>query len=1012
MVSQHIIKIILKAEDQISSAMKKADQTVKQLGTTSKTSMNTANQAMNSFKNSTNNVNNPLQKLQNTLKSTGIAGRSSFENLVSSQKQVLTSFQSTSKVTEELKQKLQSLGGATEITQRLSQTFDTVKNKAITFGNTVKTSIGGSFDSVKSKITGFASNVRSSFAGIKSSISSSIASMKELSASSRTAGGGLSFLRNAASMTVGMIGYDLVNSMIQSARESINAAGNFTNFGKRLGMTKSEIDTFRGACDNMQASFRKVDMNAVGASAMELGVKLGIPKTQMGELTKMTAVMSSAFVREGRTQEDAILAVSDAMDGQFRRLQEIGISQEMLKNNGWNGNLQDTNSLMQAMNKTLDEMGFTETAQGIYTLDDAYAALSVSLGRLVADILIPITPLITGVVDAITNGLSMIKNAWNSLPDWAQAAIIIGAIAVALGLLIGSLGGVGGALFALEGILVPVIGLITSISLPVVAAVAAIGLLVLAIYEIGKAFGWWKDVGSMVNAISSGIQRLWSAFINNPDVQGLIKGISDAFTWLCDVIKPVTNAFSNVFPESATGEFDIVRAIIDTVSYSFNVLKGVLIAITIPAQAVIEVFTQIIEILSPVLIPVLELVGQVLIEMVSGLIQIIDLFAQFGEGQITLSDLLIGIWNVLLETFTNILITIATTIAGWIIQIATMALQAGMNFVMGILSWISQLPGRIGNYILQTLTRIIVGMAQWVANARNKASSMVSAVVSFISRLPGRVYGFIVNTATRIANGASQWVANARSKASQVVSAVISHISQLPGKVYNEFMNIGSRILSAGSDLVNKARQIGKNIVDSMLGAMGIHSPGIIQNKVTAEFENTLDNVANLTSKAENVGAAVGEGLVSSYSDFKLPEQTLTANVQTNTDTSNNNEDSQEEVDNQNNTLNSMVANVNDKYNQMKSLAGIDLSQLQLMNTQAFTNIRANEMAQMNMMTNHINTSLLNILNYTQNGLLQAYNITRENLSKMQNSTTRITKEMVKAWKQYEKQYRQCCKEY
>lgn len=997
MVSQHIIKIILKAEDQISSAMKKADQTVKQLGTTSKTSMNTANKAMNSFKNSTNNVNNPLQKLQNTLKSTGIAGRSSFENLVSSQKQVLTSFQSTSKVTEELKQKLQSLGGATEITQRLSQTFDTVKNKAITFGNTVKTSIGGSFDSVKSKITGFASNVRSSFAGIKSSISSSIASMKELSASSRTAGGGLSFLRNAASMTVGMIGYDLVNSMIQSARESINAAGNFTNFGKRLGMTKSEIDTFRGACDNMQASFRKVDMNAVGASAMELGVKLGIPKTQMGELTKMTAVMSSAFVREGRTQEDAILAVSDAMDGQFRRLQEIGISQEMLKNNGWNGNLQDTNSLMQAMNKTLDEMGFTETAQGIYTLDDAYAALSVSLGRLVADILIPITPLITGVVDAITNGLSMIKNAWNSLPDWAQAAIIIGAIAVALGLLIGSLGGVGGALFALEGILVPVIGLITSISLPVVVVVAAIGLLVLAIYEVGKAFGWWKDVGSMVNAISSGIQRLWSAFINNPDVQGLIKGISDAFTWLCDVIKPVTNAFSNVFPESATGEFDIVRAIIDTVSYSFNVLKGVLIAITIPVQAVIEVFSQIIEILSPVLIPVLELVGQVLLEMVSGLIQIIDLFAQFGEGQISLSDLLSGIWNVLLETFTNILITIATTIAGWIIQIATMALQAGMNFVMGILSWISQLPGRIGNYILQTLTRIIVGMAQWVANARNKASAMVSAVVSFISRLPGRVYGFMVNTATRIANGASQWVANARSKASQVVSAVISYISQLPGRVYNEFMNIGSRILSAGSDLVNKARQIGKNIVDSMLGAMGIHSPGIIQNKVTAEFENTLDNVANLTSKAETVGAAVGEGLVSSYSDFQLPEQTLTTNVQTNTESTDNG-DSQEEVDNQNTTLNAMVANVNDKYNQMKSMAGVDLTQLQLMNTQAFTNIRANEMAQMNMMTNHINTSLLNILNYTRNGLNQAYNITRENLSKMQNSTTRITKEMVKAW--------------
>lgn len=1002
MVSEHIIKIILKAEDQISNAMKKADQAVKQLGNTSKTSMNTANQAMNSFKNSTNNVNNPLQKLQNTLKSTGIAGRSSFENLISSQKQVLTSFQSTSKVTEELKQKLQSLGGATEITQRLSQTFDTVKNKAITFGNTVKTSIGGSFDSVKSKITGFASNVRSSFAGIKSSISSSIARMKELSASSRTAGGGLSFLRNAASMTVGMIGYDLVNSMIQSARESINAAGNFTNFGKRLGMTKSEIDTFRGACDNMQASFRKVDMNAVGASAMELGVKLGIPKTQMGELTKMTAVMSSAFIKEGRTQQDAILAVSDAMDGQFRRLQEIGISQEMLKNNGWNGNLQDTNSLMQAMNKTLDEMGFTETAQGIYTLDDAYSALNVSLGRLVADILVPLTPLITGVVDAITNGLSMIKNAWNSLPDWAQAAIIIGAIAVALGLLIGSLGGVGGALFALEGILVPVIGLITSISLPVVAAVAAIGLLVLAIYEIGKAFGWWKDVGSMIDAISSGIQRLWSAFINNPDVQGLIKGINDAFNWLCDVIKPVTDAFSNVFPESATGEFDIVRAIIDAVGYSFDVLKGILLAIAVPAQAVIEVFTQIIEILSPVLIPVLELMGQVLLEMVSGLIQIIDLFAQFGEGQITLSELLTGIWTILLDTFTLILTTIVTTIAGWIIQIATMALQAGMNFVYGIISWISQLPGRVFAWIIATASRIAAGASRWVSIGRSRASSMVSAVISFISQLPGSVASFISSTAGRIASGAGAWISNARSKAAGVVSAVVGQVSQLPGKVYTEFMNIGSRIMSAGSDLVNKARQIGQNIVNGMLNAMHIHSPGIIQKKVVKEFEDTLKNVADMTSQAEKAGANVGESLVSSYSNFELPTQTLNVEANTTQSTSTDSDDgderAQEEVANQDQTLASMVDNVNQKYNQMKSLAGIDLSQLQLMNTQAFTNIRANEMAQMNLMASHINSSLLKIINYTQTGLLQTSNITKDNLNKMQNSTSKITKEMVKAW--------------
>lgn len=213
----------------------------------------------------------------------------------------------------------------------------------------------------------------------------------------KTAGGGLGFLRTAASMTVGMIGFDLVNSMVQGARESINAAASFERFGQRLGMTEGELQQFHGAVDKMQDSFRKVDMNAVGAAALEMGVKLKLPKASMDELTKTTAVMSSAFVKEGRTQEDAILAVSDAMDGQFRRLQEIGISQDMLMKNGWDGDINNKTGLLQAMNKTLDDMGFTQTAQEIVTLDDAWAALTVTGSQLIQSVLVPITPIIISV---------------------------------------------------------------------------------------------------------------------------------------------------------------------------------------------------------------------------------------------------------------------------------------------------------------------------------------------------------------------------------------------------------------------------------------------------------------------------------------------------------------------------------------------------------------------------------------------------------------------------------------
>ena len=53
---------------------------------------------------------------------------------------------------------------------------------------------------------------------------------------------------------------------------------------------------------------------------------------------------------------------------------------------------------------------------------------------------------------------------------------------------------------------------------PVGIAVAAIALLAIGIYEAGKAFGWWSDVGSMLDALKTGVMELWNAFISNPYV--------------------------------------------------------------------------------------------------------------------------------------------------------------------------------------------------------------------------------------------------------------------------------------------------------------------------------------------------------------------------------------------------------------------------------------------------------------------------------------------------------------
>lgn len=482
--------------------------------------------------------------------------------------------------------------------------FDEFKSKissVIPSANQVKTVLSGlgssagrafsgiNIDGFKAKLSGLSgtvSGVKSSFSGMFASARNAASGLSQIGSSSNTAGGGLGFLRSAASMTVGMIGYDLVNSMIIGARESINASASFERFGERLGMTGQEMAQFRLNVDEMQNSFRKVDMTAVGAAALEMGVKLKLPKESMKELTETTAVMSSAFVKEGRTQTDAILAVSDAMDGQFRRLQELGISQEMLKNNGWDGDINNKTLLLQAMNETLEKMGFTQTASEIVTLDDAWAALTVTGSQLIQSILVPITPIIIGVVDAITNLVNYVQDN-----GWAQGALLIGGITVALALLAGAISITEGGLIALVTAAMPsfisslwaaasgFMG-ITVAGAPLWAIVAAVAAIAFAVYELGIAFGWWNDVGSMLDAIKNNIGRLWDAFINHPDVQALIKGIQDAWQGLNDFLKPVVDwlkgIWDEIFPPSAKGKVDGTRMVIDAIGTAFSVLKTIL----------------------------------------------------------------------------------------------------------------------------------------------------------------------------------------------------------------------------------------------------------------------------------------------------------------------------------------------------------------------------------------------------------------------------------------------------
>ena len=275
-----------------------------------------------------------------------------------------------------------------------------------------------------------------------------------VSKSNNTMTQSFSRLDGAFSMMGGLIGYELGAGLIEAGRQAINASQQFDYFAGRLGKSAQDTQQFKQGINDLQKEFKKVNMTSVGATAMEIAVKNGLQGTndELVEISRMTAVMSSTFKKEGRTEEDAILAVNDALDGQFRRLQEIGINQEALTKNGWNGDLNDKMGLIKALNKTMKDMGYEQTAKDITNLDDAWSALTVAGSKLIESVLIPMMPAIMSVLNGLTNMVS----GFNDMPQWfkdlASYGVMAGAGILTVAYAASKLSGVLGSLKGFGGI--------------------------------------------------------------------------------------------------------------------------------------------------------------------------------------------------------------------------------------------------------------------------------------------------------------------------------------------------------------------------------------------------------------------------------------------------------------------------------------------------------------------------------------------------------------------------------
>jgi len=289
---------------------------------------------------------------------------------------------------------------------------------------------------------------------------------------------------------------------------------------------------------------------------------------------------------------------------------------------------------------------------------------------------------------------------------------------------------------------------------PILAIIAAIALLVVAVYEIGKAFGWWSDVGSMIDAIWAGIQRLWAAFINHPDVQAVIGAISEAWNMLSSAIMGVLGAIAEFLGISTDGDFDVVAAIIQTIGAAWDFVKQPLI--------------MIISILSTILGTLWDVVN----------------------GNLNATTSITNIWNalvanmpVILTALFNVYKTIWTAIFNFVISLVR-------SIVSRVVSFMSSLVGKVYSALMGVVASIRSAIQAWITAAVAKVTQLVNNVVNWFSQLPNKISSALSGVVSAITSPFKQ--------AYDDVCGIVDNISS---KVQEGLNYLGSLGGAAGGEL-------------------------------------------------------------------------------------------------------------------------------------------------------------------------------------------------------------------
>lgn len=179
------------------------------------------------------------------------------------------------------------------------------------------------------------------------------------------------------------------------------------------------------------------------------------------------------------------------------------------------------------------------------------------------------------------------------------------------------------------------------------------------------------------------------------------------------------------------------------------------------------------------------------------------------------------------------------------------------NFINSMIEWFAKLPGEIWKWLCEAINNIVSWGNDVYTTATTWVSDTIDSVVAFFQSLPGKIWTWLCNAVDDVASWGTDLWNEGTAAAGELVSAVVEGVASLPGEMLSIGEDLVEGLWNGISNMVgwigNQIGSFADGVVSGLKDFFGIHSPStLIENEI-----------------GENVGMAVGTGVLKSIKDVK-----------------------------------------------------------------------------------------------------------------------------------------------